>query len=280
MRFGMSFLGRFLVEQGAITSEQLEDGLRFQRESNRRIGEVAMDRGLLTPEQVLEIRQRQQEDSRLFGDIAVGARRISRRSLDDLLFFQKVQHTYLGEALLVRGHIDREQYQRLMGRHYILRDNGRVSLRYLQEFFSDNRVLEILVAALSRVVRRFADEELAVAVIGDGGALEGCPHQGLLTGVVLGGRRLAARIGLSDSLASGLAAGMGAGESFSGGDVVQTTVLRYFGDMLRDASLLLEQGRVEREGTLGVPDEECLLIRFQTPTAEAGLAFWLEEADA
>ena len=110
----MSFLGRFLVEQGAITEGQLEDGLRFQHEHNRRIGEVAVDRGVLTPEQVLAIREKQQDDSRLFGDIAVTERRLSRRSLDDLLFFQKVQHTYLGEALLVLGHISRDQYQRLM----------------------------------------------------------------------------------------------------------------------------------------------------------------------
>lgn len=273
----MSFLGRFLVEQGAITEAQLEDGLRFQREHNQRIGEVAVDRGVLTPAQVLAIREKQQADSRLFGDIAVTERRLSRRSLDDLLFFQKVQHTYLGEALLVCGHISREQYQRLMGRHYALRDQGRVSLRYLQEFFTDNRVLEIMAATLERVVRRDIGESLTVSAIGRPMDWSLFPGRGLLSGRV-GGRRLTARIGLSEHLAEHLVAAREASGPSCELEGFFLTVLRYFGDMLRDASLLLETGWVEPDRALEASGEECLHLRFQTPTGEAGLGFWLEEA--
>lgn len=273
----MSFLGRFLVEQGAITEAQLEDGLRFQRENNRRIGEVAVDRGLLSPEQVLQIRDRQQEDPRLFGDIAVGERRLTRRTLDELLFFQKVQHTYLGEALLLRGHINREQYQQLLGRHWTLRDTGRVSLRYLQDFFADNKVAELLVSAVGRVVRRLGEEELAVSAIGSPLDLQDYPEAAVIEGVLLGGRRLVAGIGLSAALAAKLAGRPAQGEDGGLVGAFFATALRYFGDMLRDASLLMAEGRLTRGADFHPPWEESLNVRGQTPSGEVGFAIWLED---
>lgn len=276
----MSFLGRFLVEQGAITEEQLADGLRYQRENNRRIGEVAVDRGMLTPEQVRDICGRQDADPRLFGDLAVDERQLTRRSLNDLLFFQKIHHTYLGEALLVLGHIDRGQYRQLMGRHYALRDQGRVSLRYLQEFFSENRVAEILFAAVARVVRRHAGEELAICSLGGPDGRTDYAGHAVLQGRVLGGRRFSAAIGLSGPLADRLAASMAEVGTAAGLDVFFDTVLRFFGDMLRDDALLLEEGRVVREQHRPPGQEDSLGIYGQTPTGTIGMDFWLEEAPA
>ena len=39
---GAFFFGQFLLERGVISQEALEDALVFQRESNRRIGEMAV----------------------------------------------------------------------------------------------------------------------------------------------------------------------------------------------------------------------------------------------
>ena len=273
----MSFLGRFLVEQGAVTEAQLADGLRYQQEKNRRIGEVAMDRGVLTPDQVDVIRGRQDDDPRLFGDIAVGERHLSRRNLDDLLFFQKIQHTYLGEALLALGHIDRARYQELMGRHYALRDKGRVSLRYLQEFFAENRVVECLFSALTRAVRRVGGEETAIASLGNPYEPAEYPEKALLDGTVLGGRRFSAFIGLAGPLADRLASVPG---KPGGLPAFYEKTLHYFGDMLRDASLLLESGRVVCGATPPAGCGDCLTVRGQTPTGALVLVFWLEEARA
>ena len=273
----MSFLGRFLVEQGAITEAQLADGLRYQREKNRRIGEVAVDRGMLDPEQVAVIRGRQDDDPRLFGDIAVGERHLSRRNLDDLLFLQKIQHTYLGEALLLLGHIDRRQYQELMGRHYALRDKGRVSLRYLQEFFAENKVAECLFAAVARAVHRTIGEEAAVTGLGSAFVPTAYPENAVVEGTVLGGRRFAASLGLSRPLADGLAAGPDKPGRPAGLPGFYDMILRYFGDMLRDAGLLLESGRVSAGVLSPEGCEDCLVVRVQTPTGELGLTFWLEE---
>ena len=273
----MSFLGRFLVEQGAVTEAQLAEGLRYQQEKNRRIGEVAIERGVLTPGQVDVIRGRQDDDPRLFGDIAVGERHLSRRSLDDLLFFQKIQHTYLGEALLTLGHIDQARYQELMGRHYALRDKGRVSLRYLQEFFAENRVVECLFSALARAVLRAGGEEATIVSLGSVYAPAHYPERALFAGTVLGGRRFSAVLGLTAPLAGRLAAGGAPPDSLQ---TFYETTLRYFGDMLRDISLLLESGRVARGAPFPPGCEDCLTVQAQTPTGGLVLAFWLEQAPA
>lgn len=273
----MSFLGRFLVEQGAVTEEQLEDGLRFQREHNRRIGEVAMDRGVLTPEQVMAVREKQRHDPGLFGDIAVRQRRLSRRELDELLFLQKVQHTYLGEALLLRGHITREQYQALMDRHYAMREQGRVNLRYIQDFFADNKVAEALFAATARAVRRFADLPLEPAAIGVPGAWRDYPENAVLSGRVPDGRLLEAGLGFSPPLAERLARGLEVLPEENEPADVFDTVLRYGDDMLRDASLRLTDARVDRDRPFARPDADCLFLRGLVPAGEAFLAVWLEE---
>jgi hypothetical protein len=269
----MSFLGRFLVERGVVTEAQLEDGLRFQRENNRRIGEVAMDRGALTPEQVLAIRERQRDDPRLFGDIAVRERCLSRRDLDALLFLQKVQHAYLGEALFMRGHIDREGYQALMGRHFPLGAQGKLPLRYLQDFFVDNKVAETLFAALAGAVRRCAGQPLEPRDIGVPLEWDGYAQRALLVGRVPDGRDLEAGLGFSTALAAAL----GDAPGDRGMDGVFDALLRECGDMLRDAALCLEGGRVDRERPFARPVGDCLFVRGVAPAGDAVLAVWLEE---
>ena len=127
------------MEQGCITEVQLEDGLRFQREHNWCIGQMAVERGLLSPDSVRTICRQQREDARLFGDIAVRQRHLTRQSVDELLFFQKVHHTYLGEALLLCGHLSQDQYQTLLGRFYTLRDEGRSVCAISTSFFAKTR---------------------------------------------------------------------------------------------------------------------------------------------
>ncbi|MEL7641342.1 MAG: hypothetical protein AAGU21_17035 [Solidesulfovibrio sp.] len=267
----MSFLGRFLVEQGAVSEAQLEDGLRFQRENNRRIGEVAVERGVLSAEQVLAIRDRQREDSRLFGDIAVGERRMSRRTLDELLFFQKVQHVYLGEALLLLGHLDRGRYRELLGRYAVLREAGRVELRYLQEYFAENRVAEIFFTALSRAMARLAGLAPQPAGVGEAFAWPAGQETAVVSGTVLGCRDLAVAIGLDAGLAAKLAE--------ASVDVFDTT-LRYFGDMLRDAGLRLAEARLDRPGRFEYPSRQCLFVRGITPYGDAAVVFRMGEAGA
>jgi len=272
----MHYLGRFLVEQGCITEAQLEDGLRFQREHNRRIGQMAVERGLLSPDSVRTICRQQREDAGLFGDIAVRQRHLSRRSLDELLFFQKVQHTYLGEALLLCGHLSQDQYQTLLGRSYRLRDEGRVSLRYLNEFFCENKVLDSLVQALSRAVRRFADEPLDVDGVGVPLAMDRFPVRALVTGKTGAGRPLSAVAGLSEALAVRVEQGLSRG-GLQGPKGFFKAVAHYFSGLLRENGLLLVGERLRLSRDLAADPADCVFVRLTAPSGEAGVALWLPE---
>jgi len=272
----MHYLGRFLVEQGCITEAQLDDGLRFQREHNQRIGQVAVDRGVLSPDAVRTICRQQREDAGLFGEIAVRQHRLSRRAVDALLFFQKVHHTYLGEALLQCGHISQDQYQALLGRSYTLRDEGRVSLRYLNEFFCENKVLDSLVQALSRAVRRFADEPLDIDGVGVALAMDRFPVRALITGKTGANRPLSAVAGLSESLAVRVGQGLSRGE-LQGPKGFFKAITHYFSDLLRENGLLLVGERLHLSRDLAADPADCAFVRLTAPSGEAGVALWLPE---
>lgn len=266
----MSYLGAFLLEQGVITQEQLEDGLCFQRAHNWRLGQLAVERGLLPAEAVEDICRAQRDCACLFGEMAVRRGSLTRRDLDEALFFQKVEHTYLGEALLLLGHITPEQYTRLLGRYYELRDRQRVSPRYLHEFFSENRVLDCLVKALCRALERLAGQALTVSRVGLPFALDTFPSRARFEGMLSSGRALAAVVGLSGELAARF-------DGAAGSEAFFTVTGRFFRDLLEETGLALAGERVLPGGGLDRDDRDCVFVLGQTPCGQAGLALWLAE---
>lgn len=271
----MSYLGAFLLEQGVITQEQLEEGLRFQREHNRRLGQLAVERGLLPPEAVEGICRAQRNCACLFGEMAVRRGALSRRALDEALFFQKVEHTYLGEALLLLGHISPEQYTELLGRYYALRDSRRISPRYLHEFFAENRALDCLVTALCRTLERLAGQSLTVSGVGCPFALEAFPLRVRLEGVLSPDRSLVAVVGLSEELAAEL--GRPSAMDGAGAEACYAMVGRFFQELLEERGLILSGERLCPGGGLDLADRDCVFVLGQTATGRAGLALWLAE---
>ena len=52
-------LGELLVSAGSITKEQLEEGLRLQKQSKDRIGTVLIENGIITERKLIEVLQMQ-----------------------------------------------------------------------------------------------------------------------------------------------------------------------------------------------------------------------------
>ena len=241
---------------------------------------MAVDKGMLTPAVVRDICRAQRADAGLFGDIAVRERRLTRKSLDELLFFQKVHHTYLGEALLHLGHISEEQYRRLLEHYWALRDAGKVSLRYLHDFFAENRLLDSLVGALSLAVRRFAGEPPGSARHRPGLRSGGFPGPGPVVGPAarrpaLRGRGLPVR-------RPGRPAGSGPGRGRDPGDqgvfhghepLRPRPVARGRGARDRGTPAPGARDRGPGRGPHPRPAR-------RPPSGEAGLVLWLAEAGA
>ncbi len=155
---GYKFFGAYLRQKGLVTQEQLDDALRFQEESNRRIGELAVDKGLLTPEQVDEIFVEQKIIDAPFGAIALRKKFLRRGDLDDLLFSQAVQSTHLGEALLLRGYLSPEQFGRELRIFKEQEQKQQESLHSLDLDPDIRDFTEMVISSFQRAYLRFAKQ--------------------------------------------------------------------------------------------------------------------------
>jgi type IV pilus assembly protein PilB len=103
-------LGELLVAEGLVTSAQLEEALRIQREPDRYapLGHILITRKIITRDQLLSVLERHRRSSKL-GDILLKSREISRAQLDAALEEQRRTQQPLGAVLLRLGYISEER---------------------------------------------------------------------------------------------------------------------------------------------------------------------------
>lgn len=156
----MFFFGKYLLEKGVISQEDLDSALKFQEEGNRRIGDFAVEKELLTQEQVEIIFEEQKHIDRPFGAIALDLKLLSRNQLDDLLFSQAVHSTHLGEALLMQGALTPEQQAEELHAFQNAMQARRDELQSMLAGFAEKDIYEAVVDALDRAFLRFADRRI------------------------------------------------------------------------------------------------------------------------
>lgn len=100
---GVKFIGQFLLEQGAVTREQLLLATNLQEERNRPLGVLAAEKGYLTPAQAERINREQQTTDRRFGELALSMGLLTDAHIKDLLDTQKANRIRIGEALVELG---------------------------------------------------------------------------------------------------------------------------------------------------------------------------------
>lgn len=66
-----NYFGHYLLEQGCVTPEQLQDVMEAQKSARVKLGLLAVASGLLTQKQADEVNMLQQQMDKRFGDIAV-----------------------------------------------------------------------------------------------------------------------------------------------------------------------------------------------------------------
>ena len=103
------FLGDFLLERGAINTEQLNAAVDFQIKQNLSLGQLAQKESLLDQKQIEVIFEKQKIEDKKFGEIAVELKLLSQEMLQKLLKKQKENNIIFGEALLELKLIDKEK---------------------------------------------------------------------------------------------------------------------------------------------------------------------------
>ncbi len=102
------FFGIYLLEKGLITYDELEAAIKFQQETNLRLGDYALKKGLITKEQLEKITIEQHCKDMFFGELAVEMKILSREQVQQLLNQQQYDHIFIGEALINTGAIGKE----------------------------------------------------------------------------------------------------------------------------------------------------------------------------
>ncbi|MBI4806777.1 MAG: hypothetical protein HY795_16275 [Desulfovibrio sp.] len=272
------FLGAFLLEQGIITQQQIDEATAFQAETNHRLGTYALEAGLLTQQQVNIVLGLQRETDLSFGELAVLNGFVPKRDLDSLLFRQRVNQIHLGEALLMLGHLSSEQFSDMLGR-YIARENRRrAKLARLYSHRCDCDLLDVLITSIERAFLRFAHCPLKAQ-----GELSANELEGLTLGFSSGifieeDAMLRFTLHLGPDMLS-IISRAAAGEDLPEAETVEAAreivdvVCRYLRKAVDASSTVIEPcARALSDNT---PDEECLRLKLACPRAAIGLTVCL-----
>ncbi|HWR57760.1 MAG TPA: 4Fe-4S binding protein [Thermodesulfovibrionales bacterium] len=113
--------GKYLLEKGVVTMDDIISARFFQRRNNLLIGELAKRKGWLTDDQILKITVLQEEFRERFGEIAVREKYLKKEQLDQLLTEQNDSFLHFGEALVKIGAISLEDEIKHLGEFNRLR---------------------------------------------------------------------------------------------------------------------------------------------------------------
>ncbi len=105
----VKFFGQFLLEKGAVSSEDLLKAIDLQESKNLKFGATALSMGLLNREDFGRIHSAQRTEDLRFGDMAAKLGILTESQVEQVLTKQKNNHIYIGEALLSVGALTKEQ---------------------------------------------------------------------------------------------------------------------------------------------------------------------------
>ena len=112
-------LGQYLVEVGAVTSQELSAALSLMGSLNERIGTLAVARGWLTQAQADRIAELQRTIDARWGDIAVALEDggLTPGQVDELRWEQTEDNLRLGDALVEVGALSCSEVESWIARH-------------------------------------------------------------------------------------------------------------------------------------------------------------------
>jgi len=108
------FFGAYLLNQGAITPEQLTDAIQALSDSHLKLGTLAMHQGLMTSSEVDEVCFLQTREDKKFGEISVDRGYLSVAQVEELLEVQTPDYLLLGQCLLDLGILDNATLEELL----------------------------------------------------------------------------------------------------------------------------------------------------------------------
>lgn len=104
------YFGHYLLNRQLIKREQLAEALEVQKSVHVKFGVMAVDEGYMTSLQVEEVHQKQKQVDKRFGEIAIELGFLSEEQVEALVSKQKQNHLFLAQALVDLGIMTIEQF--------------------------------------------------------------------------------------------------------------------------------------------------------------------------
>ena len=108
------FFGAYLLNQGAISPEDLKEAIQHQDDSRLKLGTLAIHQGLMTASEVDEVCFLQTREDKRFGEIAVDRGYLTVGDVEDLLMMQTPDYLQLGQSLINLGMLDNTSLEELL----------------------------------------------------------------------------------------------------------------------------------------------------------------------
>ena len=110
----VKFFGQFLVEQRAVSAEQILEAIRLQEKRNLKFGDMAIQMGMLTERQMETAHKAQRREDLPLGDMLVKLGFLNNFQREAIIAKQKSQHLYIGEALVEIGALDHTKLEHFL----------------------------------------------------------------------------------------------------------------------------------------------------------------------
>lgn len=161
------FFGQFLVEEGAITSEQLREALDLMDADYEKLGELAIKQGYLSEAEVTRLHREQRYVDLPFGALAVKRGALTEDQVDSLLTIQRASRLRIGDALSKLGFLTDDEIETRFKSFKFEQDTVVGRSRMLPAELAGSKLAEFLVGFFPKITQRMSDIRLKL--------VEGCP---------------------------------------------------------------------------------------------------------
>ncbi len=157
------FFGRFLIDRGCITADQLQTAVATQSQSNQPLGRRAVEQGYMKSEDAQWLNQLQRTRDRRFGELAVETGMLTENQLGELLISQAQDWILLGEALVTNGCLTQEELALELDEFSRQEQQAPENIEKLYSGRRNSRILEIFADVTTKIFLRVCHERLKIA---------------------------------------------------------------------------------------------------------------------
>lgn len=108
------YLGSYLLRRNLISTDALREAMECEKEYRVKLGILAIDQGFMTSGQVEDIHNQQKQKDRKFGELAIENGYLTQENVDQLLLEQKEAHVSLGQVLIDQGLFSLADIERIL----------------------------------------------------------------------------------------------------------------------------------------------------------------------